>query len=86
MGCGNPIVCKVISHRLETADGDWILPESTKVYDTENYKVYLNDTSLEGSGSVTDGYYYCAECGEKHTAKVVSNKAPEESGEPETTE
>ena len=86
MGCGNPIVCKVISHRLETADGDWILPESTKVYDTENYKVYLNDTSLEGSGTVTDGYYYCAECGEKHTAKVVSNKAPEESGEPETTE
>ncbi len=86
MGCGAPIVCTVISHRLETADGDWILPESTEVYDTENYKVYLNDTSLEGSGSVTDGYYYCAECGEKHTAKVVSNKAPEESGEPETTE
>ena len=86
MGCGAPIVCTVISHRLETADGDWILPESTEVYDTENYKVYLNDTSLEGSGSVTDGYYYCAECGEKHTAKVVSNKAPEESGELETTE
>ena len=86
MGCGAPIVCTVILHRLETADGNYVVPESTEVYDTENYKVYLNDTSLEGSGSVTDGYYYCAECGEKHTAKVVSNKAPEESGEPETTE
>ena len=86
MGCGAPIVCTVILHRLETADGNYVVPESTEVYDTEKYKVYLNDPSFEGSGSVTDGYFICAECGEKHTAKVVSNKAPEESGEPETTE
>ena len=85
-GCGHPIVCTVILHRLETADGNYVVPESTEVYDTEKYKVYLNDPSFEGSGSVTDGYFICAECGEKHTAKVVSNKAPEESGEPETTE
>ena len=36
MGCGAPIVCTVILHRLETADGNYVVTASRVVLDTEN--------------------------------------------------